>query len=197
LGSAGFGGAAAPRHHGAAAAPGDRPGRPGIGVVGQEPDASSRSEDQQEHAGDQVDHDLRRRHIAQAVWRLATRGQLLLGALEILNTEAEHRARERLATSDEPPGTRATVRGVLLELLPLDEERRNRQLVYAAYFVRFLTDPELTEAARNEPHALEDLVAGLLVQGQQRGEVPQDVDPPPDRAVALVDHQLDRLFPSR
>ncbi len=196
----------------------------------------------------QVDHDLRRRHIAQAVWRLATRGgleqvtlrqvaaeagvsarllqyyfgtrgQLLLGALEILNTEAEHRARERLAAAGEPPGTRTTVRGVLLELLPLDEERRNRHLVHAAYFVRFLTDPDLTEAARNAPHALADLVAGLLVRGQQLGEVPQDADAAaeaaflvagaeglqagvllgqhtPDRAVHLVDHQLDRLFTS-
>src|SRR3954471_3719079 len=115
----------------------------------------------------QVDHDVRRLHIAQAVWRLATKGgleqvtlrrvaaeagvsarllqyyfgtraQLLLGALEILNTEAERRARERLEVSGEAPSPRAVVRAVLLELLPLDEERRNRQLVYAAYFVRLL-----------------------------------------------------------
>ncbi|WP_433271150.1 TetR/AcrR family transcriptional regulator [Actinosynnema sp. CS-041913] len=195
-----------------------------------------------------MDHDLRRRHIAQAVWRLATRGgleqvtlrqvateagvsarllqyyfgtrgQLLLGALEILNTEAERRARERLTTSGEPPGTRTVVRGVLLELLPLDEERRNRHLVYAAYFVRFLTDPDLAEAAQNEPDALENLVAGLLTRGQQLSEVVQHIDPAaeaaflvagaeglqagvllgqhtPERAVALIDHQLDRIFTS-
>lgn len=196
----------------------------------------------------QVDHDLRRRHIAQAVWRLATRGgleqvtlrqvateagvsarllqyyfgtrgQLLLGALEILNTEAEQRARERLTSSGEPPSTRTVVRGVLLELLPLDEERRNRHLVYAAYFVRFLTDPDLAEAARNEPHALENLVAGLITQGRQLGEVAPHIAPTaeaaflvaaaeglqagvllgqhtPERAVALIDHQLDRIFTS-
>ncbi|GAA1255524.1 hypothetical protein GCM10009677_01770 [Sphaerisporangium rubeum] len=106
---------------------------------------------------------------------------------------------------------------VLLELLPLDEERRNRHLVYVAYFVRFLTDPALAEAVRDTPHALEELVAGLLAQGQATGLVPPDVATGPEGAflvaaagglqagmllgqytaeqvVSLIDHQLGRLF---
>ncbi|MEV6981124.1 TetR/AcrR family transcriptional regulator [Sphaerisporangium sp. NPDC051017] len=194
----------------------------------------------------QVDHDQRRRQIAEAVWRLATRGgledvtlrqvateaevsarllqyyfgtrdQLLLGALEILNADAEQRARERLAMLGEAPGMHAIVRGVLLELLPLDEERRNRHLVYAAYFVRFLSDPALAKVARDAPHALENLVAGLIAQGQELGQVPRDIDAAaeaaflvsgaegiqtavllgqrtPEEAVALIDHQLARIF---
>ncbi|MFI7636190.1 TetR/AcrR family transcriptional regulator [Nonomuraea sp. NPDC049400] len=194
----------------------------------------------------QVDHDQRRRQIAEAVWRLAIRGgledvtlrqvaaeagvsarllqyyfgtrdQLLLGALEILNDDAEQRARERLATLGEAPGMHALVRGVLLELLPLDEERRNRHLVYAAYFVPFLTDPVLVKVARDAPHAMENLVAGLIAQGQELGEVPHDLDAAaeaaflvagadgiqttvllgkrtPEEAVALIDHQLVRIF---
>ncbi|MEU1387992.1 MULTISPECIES: TetR/AcrR family transcriptional regulator [unclassified Nonomuraea] len=194
----------------------------------------------------QVDHDQRRRQIAEAVWRLATRGgledvtlrqvateagvsarllqyyfgtrdQLLLGALKILNDDAEQRARERLALLGDAPGMRAIVRGVLLELLPLDEERRNRHLVYAAYFVRFLADPALAEVARDAPLALENLVAGLIAQGQELGQASRDVDAAAEAAfllagaegiqssvllgqrsaadaVAMIDHQLARVF---
>ncbi|WP_049574212.1 TetR/AcrR family transcriptional regulator [Nonomuraea sp. SBT364] len=196
----------------------------------------------------QVDHDLRRRQIAEAVWRLATRGgledvtlrqvateagvsarllqyyfgtrdQLLLGALEILNADAERRARQRLELLGDDPGMRALVRGVLLELLPLDEERHNRHLVYVAYFVRFLADPALGAAAREAPLALENLVAGLLTRGRELGEVRPEVDTeaeaaflvaaaeglqsrvllgqhPPERAVALIDRQLGLVFTS-
>jgi AcrR family transcriptional regulator len=194
----------------------------------------------------QVDHDQRRRQIAEAVWRLATRGgledvtlrhvaaeagvsarllqyyfgtraDLLLGALRILNDDAERRARERLAMLGEAPGMHAIVRGVLLELLPVDEERHNRHLVYAAYFVRFLADPALAEVARDAPRALENLVAGLIAQGQEAGQVPPGIDAAAEAAflvagaegmqssvllrqrsaedaVAMIDHQLARVF---
>lgn len=194
----------------------------------------------------QVDHDARRRQIAEAVWRLAARGgledvtlrqvaaeagvsarllqyyfgtrpQLLLGALEILNTEGEQRARQRIELLGDDPGTHAIVRGVLLELLPLDEERHDRHLVYVAYFVRFLSDPDLAPAARQAPPALENLVTDLLTHAQELGEVRPDVDAPaeaaylvagaeglqsrmllgqytPEQAVALIDHQLARVF---
>jgi AcrR family transcriptional regulator len=196
-----------------------------------------------------VDHDLRRRQIAQAVWRLATQGgledvtlrqvaaeagvsprllqyyfgtrdQLLLGALEVLNEDAEQRARDRLATLGDKPETRALVRGVLLELLPLDDERRSRHLVHAAYFVRFLVEPALAATARDAPLAVEGLITDLLTRGQQQGQVPPHVDTfteasflvagaeglqssvllgqrTPDQAVLLVDRQLDRIFTSQ
>lgn len=194
-----------------------------------------------------ADHGRRRRQIAEAVWRLAMRGgleqvtvrqvaaeadvsarllqyyfgtrdQLLLGALEILNDDAEQRAKERLAGLGEDPGMRAVVRGVLLELLPLDAERRERHLVYAAYYLRFLTDPALAEVARTAPAALERLVSGLIAQGQALGQAPGDLDAESEAALllaaaeglrtglllgqrteagatALIDHQLDRVFP--
>jgi AcrR family transcriptional regulator len=194
-----------------------------------------------------ADHEQRRRQIAEAVWRLAVRGgleqvtvrqvateagvsarllqyyfgtrdQLLLGALEILNADAEQRARERLAALGEDPGMRAIVRGVLLELLPLDEERRARHTVYAAYFVRFLTEPSLAQVARKSPLALEQLVAGLIANGQALGQATGTIDAETeaalllaaaeglrtslllqqrteDSAIALLDRQLDHVFP--
>jgi AcrR family transcriptional regulator len=194
-----------------------------------------------------ADHEQRRRQIAEAVWRLAMRGgleqvtvrqvaaeagvsarllqyyfgtrdQLLLGALEILNAQAEQRAKERLAGLGEDPGMRAVVRGVVMELLPLDQERRERHLVYAAYYLRFLTEPTLAAIARDAPAALEELVAGLIAQGQALGQAPEDIDAGAEAALliaaaeglrtalllgqrtetsatALIDHQLDRVFP--
>lgn len=194
----------------------------------------------------QVDHDERRHHLAQAVWRLAARGgledvtlrrvaaeagvparqlqyyfgtreRLLLGALEILNADAEQRAARRTDALGPDPSPRAVVRAVLHELLPLDDERRAAQVVHAAYFVRFLTDPVLGPSVRDAPPALEELVASLLRHGQELAHVPTDLDaeteaaflvagaqglsPPvllgqcaPERAVELLDRQLDRLF---
>lgn len=193
-----------------------------------------------------ADHDQRRRQIAEAVWRLAahsgledvtlrhvaaeagvsmrlvqyyfgTRAGLLLSALELLNSDAEQRARERVAALGEAPGPRALLRGVLMELLPLDEERRTRHLVYAAYFVRFLHDPDLAEVAATAPPALEDLAASFVEEGKRLGQVPATVDARAEaeflvagafglqgsvllgqltreRAVELVDRQLDRVF---
>ena len=194
----------------------------------------------------QVDHDQRRRQIAEAVWRLAARGgletvtlrqvateagvpprqlqyyfgtrdQLLLGALEILNTQAEQRAIQRMSGLGEAPGTRAIVRGVLLEMLPLDEERRSRHLVYAAYFLRFLTEPALAAVAREAVPPLDALLGGLLAQAQESGDIHPDIDTAaeaaflaagaeglqttvllgqrtPEQAITLIDHQLDRVF---
>ena len=192
-----------------------------------------------------VDHEERRRQIAEAVWRLAgrsgledvtlrhvaseagvsprlvqyyfgTREQLLLGALEILNADAGARAQERLSGVRESD-LHALVRGVLLELLPLDDERRARHVVYAAYFVRFLTDPALAAVARDAAPALESLLAALIQQAQELGQVPDAVHVPaeaahliaaaeglqaqvllgqrsPADAVAVIDHQLGRIF---
>lgn len=194
----------------------------------------------------QVDHQQRRRQLAEAVWRLATRSglegvtlrqvaaeagvparqlqyyfgtreQLLLGALEVLNAEAERRAGERMANLGDDPPLRAVLRAVLLELLPLDDERRRAHLVHAAYFVRFLTDPALGRSVQDAPHALEDLVASLLRRGQERGHVDRTlaVEPEaaflvagtqglqsqlllghytPPQAIALMDRQVSRLF---
>jgi AcrR family transcriptional regulator len=194
----------------------------------------------------QVDHERRRHELAEAVWRLAARGgledvtlrhvaaeagvparqlqyyfgtreRLLLGALEILNADAGRRAAERMSDLGPDPSPRAVVRAVLLELLPLDDERRRTQVVHAAYFMRFLTDPGLARSVRDSPEALEGLVASLLRRGQELGHVHPEVDPPaeaaflvagaqglqppvllgqytPQHAADLIDHQVDRLF---
>ncbi|MEE1754662.1 TetR/AcrR family transcriptional regulator [Streptomyces sp. SP18CS02] len=194
----------------------------------------------------QADHDQRRRQIAEAVWRLAGRGGLedvtlrqvaaeagvsvrlvqyyfgsrdglLLTALEILDADAEQRAHARVTALGADAGPRAILRNILLELLPLDRERRTRHLVHAAYFLRFLRDPALAREARDAPLALEELVAALIGRGRPADPVSPAVDTrseaafllagahglragvllgqrSAEQAVALLDLQLDRVF---
>lgn len=135
-----------------------------------------------------------------------TRNELLLGALEILNRETRE---------DVPEGAtpREILRAMLVGMLPLDDDRRTRYLVRLAYFVRSLSDPAFS-ASPPEPARL---TADLLAWARDRGEVPADVDlmpeaellvnsvdglqtgiilrrRTPEAAIALIDHQLDRLF---
>ena len=135
-----------------------------------------------------------------------TRNDLLLGALEILNKETRE---------DVPWGTapREILRAMLVGMLPLDDDRRTRYLVHLAYFVRSLSDPVFSAS----PLELVRLTADLLAWARDRGEIPEDVDlmpeaellvnsidglqagiilgrRTPEAAIALIDHQLTRLF---
>jgi len=134
------------------------------------------------------------------------RNDLLLGALEILNRETHE---------DVPEGAtpREILRAMLIGMLPLDDDRRTRYLVRLAYFVRSLSDPAFS-ASPPEPARL---TADLLAWARDRGEVPEDLDlipeaellitsvdglqasiilgrRTPEAAIALIDHQLMRLF---
>ncbi|MEU6739077.1 TetR/AcrR family transcriptional regulator [Streptosporangium sandarakinum] len=194
----------------------------------------------------QVDHEQRRRQIAEAVWRIActrgledvslrqvaaeagvsmrlvqyyfgTRDNLLLLSLRLLNDAAERRAEERVRATTDPSDLRAVLRAVIAEMLPLDEDRRITTLVHLAYFVRSLNDERLSVLFRDAPPALEELMATLIRQAQERGEVPDRVDPRREadllmtmvdglqsgmllgrrtagETMELLDHQLDRIF---
>lgn len=141
-----------------------------------------------------VDHEARRRKIAEAVWRIAsraglesvtlrqvaaearmstrlvqyyfgTRDDLLRISLQILNNSAEEEAAQRIGKQhDQTPS--ALLKGVLSELLPADEKRRVRQLVHVAYFVRAVSDETLAASFRSTPPVLERLVADLIAAGK-------------------------------
>ncbi|WP_336206609.1 TetR/AcrR family transcriptional regulator [Nonomuraea sp. LPB2021202275-12-8] len=193
-----------------------------------------------------VDHEARRRHIAEAVHRLidakgmdgvslrevaseagvsmgmvqhyfATKDEMLLLALQHLNT----RISIRVAAAPDQDSPRALLRTGILELLPLDDNRRFEARVGTAFLARSVVlDP------------LASLLAGLLRTGlpyvlafyadqiraaQTAGQIPARLDPlqeatilfafaqgmvnpalighyAPDEVVAAVDYHLDRLF---
>jgi AcrR family transcriptional regulator len=194
-----------------------------------------------------VDHDERRRQIAEALWRIAsTRGlqavslrevaaeaglsmrlvqyycktkhQMLLSALDHLNERSEQRARERIGSSSGPQTPWSTLRSTLIEILPLDADRRLDASVYLAYYVRALTDPDLAALFRASRPLLEEDVAGKIGQAQVAGDAAPEVDArfeaqtllavarnlggdilldsrTFEEALALLDYHLDRIFP--
>ncbi|WP_020669879.1 TetR/AcrR family transcriptional regulator [Amycolatopsis nigrescens] len=143
-----------------------------------------------------VDHDERRRQIAEAVWRIAstrgledvtlrqvateagvstrlvqyyfgTRQELLLGALKLLNERQQHRIEARIPASPEP---RAVLREVLVGMLPVDEEATVASLVHIAYFVRAMGDAELKAAFQNPAGpSLEEIFTGILLAAAGEG----------------------------
>lgn len=148
-----------------------------------------------------------------------TRDDLLLGALEILNADAGESIRAELGP-EEDATPREVLRAMLVGMLPVGDERRTRYLVHLAYFVRSLSDPGLASAFSGAPPELERLTADLLAWGRDRGEVAPDLvlmpeaelllssvdglqtsiilgQRTPEAAIALIDHQLDRLFSIR
>jgi AcrR family transcriptional regulator len=153
-----------------------------------------------------VDHEIRRKQIAEGVWRIAaTRGlpaatlrevaaetgvsmrlvqyyfttkqQMLVYALEQSTGAASERMRARFAGLGRPPEPVDVVRICLLELLPNDEESLRLARVQAAYYAAALTDRSLAEAEVEDPQGLlENLIAGQLRAGQESGQVAGSVD---------------------
>jgi AcrR family transcriptional regulator len=201
-----------------------------------------------------VDHEERRRQIADALLRTAaTRGlhatgmrevaaeagvslrlvqyyfgtkeELLLAATQNLAARFGERvlARARLAkagSSASPASPRDVIAAILTEGLPADEERRTFTIVYTAYLALSLTDPALAIAplVKNSGTVI-DLVAAQLRAAQAAGDMPVGMDPdlealsllalsaglgtsilvgqsPVERAQAVIDYHLNRLFPA-
>ena len=193
-----------------------------------------------------VNHDERRRQIAGAVWRIAadqgldavnmrdvaaeagvslrlvqyyfeTKHNLLVLALRYLNERSEQRATARIAATPGATSTRVVLREVLMEFLPIDDEHRDTLRVHLAYYVRSLNDPELAAVFLNDETPLEELVAGMLDQAHEAGELVSRVNARHeadlivsgvnglgidllhgrrqlDDVVAVIDYHLARLF---
>ncbi|MFH8406624.1 TetR/AcrR family transcriptional regulator [Streptomyces sp. NPDC018019] len=145
----------------------------------------------------------RRRQVAEAVWRIAagrgleavsmrevaaeagvslrvvqyyfgSKHRLLVEALRMLHEENDRRARARMAGLHDAGDLRAVLRAVLVEFLPLDDQRALALRVFTAYFVRSLTDPATAEVFLHGEQTVELLVAGLI---REAGAVRPGVDP--------------------
>ncbi|MFF7729733.1 TetR/AcrR family transcriptional regulator [Streptomyces sp. NPDC008001] len=153
-----------------------------------------------------VDHEERRRAIAEALWRIAcargldgaslrdvaaeagislgqlqhyfsSKDELLVFALKYLSGLAEGRIRTRLMRLAAPPAPRDVLRETVMEMLPLDDESRTGNLVQIAYFVRALHDERLRDHAKEGVPALRAFFAGQVREGIARGEVEASRDP--------------------
>ncbi|WP_433002696.1 TetR/AcrR family transcriptional regulator [Kribbella sp. CA-294648] len=126
-----------------------------------------------------VDAAERRRHLAEAAWRVILRDGLEQASVRnvareaglsngslrhMFGTQAEllvfamnqvvERIERRLEALDSAGDPRATAERFLLELLPLDRTRQEENLVWLAFTARALVDPELRECAERSYDAL-------------------------------------------
>ncbi|MCA6094376.1 TetR family transcriptional regulator C-terminal domain-containing protein [Streptomyces sp. SCA3-4] len=153
-----------------------------------------------------VDHDERRRTIAEALWRIAStrglesaslrdvaaeagmslgqlqhyfrsRGEMLVFALEHINQYAGARVRKRITAAGDAPGPRTVLGEIVAELLPMDDNSRNGIMVQLAYFILAVHDERMRHYAKEGTPALVSLLAEQIRLGIERGEVATDRDP--------------------
>ncbi|MEV0615304.1 TetR/AcrR family transcriptional regulator [Nonomuraea sp. NPDC050404] len=173
-----------------------------------------------------VDHDERRREVLSAAGRVIVRDgidaatsraiakeagysngvlahyfgdkdEILLSALR----HSHERIRERLMRKAEGLTGLAALREVLLDNLPLDDERDRESRLEVSFWSRSLASERLAETQRAEAGELRAAVHDLLVQARDAGELSTDdgLDDLTERLLALVDglslHLL--LYPGR
>ncbi|MFJ2188863.1 TetR/AcrR family transcriptional regulator [Kitasatospora sp. NPDC087861] len=154
-----------------------------------------------------VDHEDRRRQIAEALLRIAdtqglqsasmravaaeagvslrlvqyyfeTKEGLLLDALERLGTQLQARMARWITEAGSPPTPRALVTAVLSSILPTDPESRRITRTYAAYYTLVLSDPALVEKhGTPQPDLLEGFLAKQIRAAQRSGEIDSGKDP--------------------
>jgi AcrR family transcriptional regulator len=153
-----------------------------------------------------VDHDARRREIADAVLRLAateglesvslrhvaaeagismgrvqhyfrSKDEMLVFAFEHQSRQHEERVVEKLNAAGRPPTIRDVVRTVMVEILPTDEWSRASWLAGIAFFIRAMSDERMAAVvAAGGPGAIE-FFADRLTTARDAGELAPGADP--------------------
>jgi AcrR family transcriptional regulator len=151
-----------------------------------------------------------------------TKEGLLLAAMQHLAARFGARAVARFkeaSGSGGPASPRDVIAAILAEALPADDERRTFAVLNAAYFALALTDPALAIGPLvKNTDAVIDVAAAQLRAAQAAGDTPAHLDPDAEalsllamaaglgnsvlagqssaeRAQAVIDYHLDRLFP--
>ncbi|MFC0547574.1 TetR/AcrR family transcriptional regulator [Kutzneria chonburiensis] len=160
-----------------------------------------------------VDHQARRRELAEAVWRVIstdgvhrasvravaaesgwstgslrhyfpTQDALLAFAMELL----ADKARARMLAIDDRDA-RTVLRRIAEALLPMTPEHRVEVEVWLALLARAQVDPGLQRAERDNREALQALLSGVLWRATAQGELSKDRNPDLEavRYLAVID----------
>jgi AcrR family transcriptional regulator len=127
----------------------------------------------------------------------ADKDDIMLSALHSSHRRIVERLRGKLAGRT----GLAALRELLLDNLPLDDERVQESGLEIGFWSRSMTSPALLEAQRAEAEELRYLVRSLLGTAAEAGEITttEDLDDVAERLLALVDglsvHRL--LYPDR
>ncbi len=153
-----------------------------------------------------VDHEVRRRQIAEALLGLAstrglltvtmrdvaaeagvslrlvqyyfnTKDELWVGSLPYLAERLTARVTAAIRARGLPPTPRDLVECTFLAILPTDEESRWITKTYNAFYALVLAKPKLADHGAPDPDALERFMATSLRQAQQAGDIDRSHDP--------------------
>lgn len=154
----------------------------------------------------QVDHDQRRREIADAVARLAgkrglaavtfrevaaeagisvalvqhyfgSKQNLLLRTVDIVSVRMAERFAARIGALGSRAGNVDRIRAIAESFLPTDEESRQMMVLYHAVGAVGLTDPDMRgDGAHHNHAALIRVMVELLDAGRAAGEIDDSVD---------------------
>lgn len=152
-----------------------------------------------------VDHDQRRRELAQAIWTIIalrglnavtlrsvaaeagvsmgtvqhyfrTKDQMILFACQHMVDLAQAGASSLLEKSHHPDEPESIIRAVMHQTLPVDEQQRFGSAVWLAFVAHAIVDDELAEIIRHAWSGMHEILANQLRAAQQFGKVSDDVD---------------------
>ena len=159
--------------------------------------------------------------VRRVQYYFGTKAQLLFATIQLVGERVVMRGLARIADAGPNPSPRALLRGSLLGSLPTDDESRADSLLFLTFYIAALTDPSLaSDETLGAPRVSVDAITDILRSAQQAGALRAGVDPEMDaamilaantglilsvssglatcdEALAILDHQLDRLFRSR
>lgn len=161
----------------------------------------------------QVDHDVRRTAIAQALWRVAqlrglervslrevaTEAEMSLGqlqhyfpnrqelmkfAMDFMSRKNVERVTERLIAVD---GTdhAARLRAIAMEMLPVDEHARVGSLLNIDFLLEAARNDDLRDHVRQRTAALRGLLEGQIALAVQSGDIAPDRDARTEAALLI------------
>jgi len=155
----------------------------------------------------QVDHQQRRRHIIEALWRLAareglsavsfrrvateadvsvrriqyyfgTKASLLADALQVLGERVFERGLSAIETLGPNPPPRELLRAVTIAGLPSDDERRHDSLLFFSFYIAAITDPEYSnESAQQTLGWTFPFATDVIQQGVDQRRTRPGIDP--------------------
>jgi AcrR family transcriptional regulator len=152
-----------------------------------------------------VDHDERRRRIADALLRIAaqqglesvslrhvaaeagvssgmvqhyfaTKDEMMTFALDVVRESVEARMEIAAGELGDSPSPAALVRAILVQLLPFDRRRRDEARVTIAFLAYAAVNPTIAARLREDNAQLIALVADLIAAAQSAGDAPRDLD---------------------
>lgn len=162
-----------------------------------------------------VDHDARRRQIADALMRVAadrgleavslrhvaaeagataglvqhyfrTKDEMMIFAIDVVAERVSARLAAEEAANGGPLGPTATLRAMFMQLLPLDETRRAEGRLGLAFHAYAAARPQVAVVVRENSAKLHEWVAEQIRAERAAGRAPAGVDPEPAAAILLA-----------